>query len=71
MFRGLKLLKTHYKVNGGASLVGRKVTLPTNVLASATALLRQSCPPLRLAVGLILFLLLLDRTMFMERSITS
>jgi hypothetical protein len=71
MFRRLKLLRTHYRVNGGASLVRRKVTLPTNAPASTTTLLRQSCPPLCLPVGLILFMLLLGRTMFMERSITS
>jgi hypothetical protein len=40
MYRRLKLLRTHYRVNGGASLVGRKVTLPTNAPASATALLQ-------------------------------
>jgi hypothetical protein len=71
MFRGLKPLRTHYRVNRGDSLVGRKVTLPTNAPATATALLRQSCPPLCLPVGLILFLLLLRRTMFTENSITS
>jgi hypothetical protein len=51
-------------------LVGRKVTLPTNAPNSATALLKQPCPPLQLPVELILFPLLLDRTMFVERSIT-
>jgi hypothetical protein len=71
MFIGLKPLKTHYRVNGGSSLLGRKVTLPINAPASATALLKQLCPPLRLPMGLILFLLLLDRTMFMEMSIMS
>jgi hypothetical protein len=54
-----------------ATLVGRKVTLPTNTPISATALLRQPCPPLRLPMVLILALLLLDRTMFTERSIMS
>jgi hypothetical protein len=39
--------------------------------ASTTTFLRQLCPPLRLPMGLILFLLLLGRTMFAERSITS
>jgi hypothetical protein len=29
VFRGLKLLRTHYRVNGSAILVGSKVTLPT------------------------------------------
>jgi hypothetical protein len=51
IFRGLKLLRTHYRMNGGATLVGRKVTLPTNAPVSATALLRQLCLPLRLPVG--------------------
>jgi hypothetical protein len=37
----------------------------------ATALLRQLCPPLHLPVELILFLLLLGRTMFTGRSIMS
>jgi hypothetical protein len=50
--------------------VGRKVTLPTSAPIHATAVLRQSCPPLCLPVVLILFLLLLDRTMFMGRSTT-
>jgi hypothetical protein len=51
--------------------MGRKITLPTNAPIHATTFLKQLCPSLRLPVGLILFLLLLDRTMFMERSITS
>jgi hypothetical protein len=46
--------------------VERKVTLPTNAPVSATALLRQLCPPMRLPMGLILFLLLLDKTLFRE-----
>jgi hypothetical protein len=71
VFRELKLLRTHYKVNGGATLVQRKVTLTTNAPIHATALHRQPCPPLRPPVGLILFMWLLDRTMFVERSITS
>jgi hypothetical protein len=71
VFRGLKLLITHYRVNGSATLVGSEVTLPTNVPICATALLRQLCPPLRLPVELIMFLLLLGRTMFMGRSIMS
>jgi hypothetical protein len=71
VLRGLSLLRTPYRVNGVATLLGRKVTLPSNAPIHTTALLRQLCPPLRLPVGLILFLLLLDRTMFMERSITS
>jgi hypothetical protein len=71
VLRGLKLLRTPYRMNGGATLVGRKVTLPTNAPIRATTLLRQLCPPLRLPVGLILFLLLLDITMFAGRSIMS
>jgi hypothetical protein len=71
MFSGLKPLRTHYKLNGGASLVGRKVTLPTNAPTSATTLLRKPCPPPHLLVGLILFLLLLGRTMSTDRSIMS
>jgi hypothetical protein len=63
------LLRTHYRVNRGARLMWRKVTLPTNDPVSATALLRQSCPPLRLPVGLSMFLL--DRSMFIEGTITS
>jgi hypothetical protein len=61
MFIGLKPLRTHYRVNGGASLVGRKVTLPTKAPTHAAALLRQLCQPK-------LFLSLLGRTMFMKRS---
>jgi hypothetical protein len=56
MFRGLKPLRTHYRVNGGASLVGRKVILPTNAPTRAAALLKQPCPPLHLPMGWILFL---------------
>jgi hypothetical protein len=39
MFRGLKPLITHYWGNGGVSLAGRKVTMPTSVPIRATALL--------------------------------
>jgi hypothetical protein len=39
MFRGLKLLRTHYRENGGVLLVGRKATLPTNAPTRAAALL--------------------------------
>jgi hypothetical protein len=67
MFKGLKLLRTYYRVNGGPSLVGRKVTLPTSAPANATALLRQPCPPLCLPLGLIMFLLLLSRIMSVEK----
>jgi hypothetical protein len=45
MFRGLKPLRTHYQGNRGVSLVGRKVTLPTNVPIRAIVLLRQLRPP--------------------------
>jgi hypothetical protein len=69
VFRGLKLLRTHYKVNRSAMLVGSKVTLPINAPICAPALLRQSCPPVRLPMELILFLLLLSRTMSTGRSI--
>jgi hypothetical protein len=71
MFRGLKPLRTHYRGNESASLVERNVTLPTNAPTRAAALLRQLRPPLHLPVRQILFLLLLGRTMFMERSIMS
>jgi hypothetical protein len=71
MFRGLKPLRTHYRGNGGVSLVGRKVTLPTSVPIRAIVFLRQLCPLLRLPVGQILFLLLLGKTLFVERSIMS
>jgi hypothetical protein len=30
VLRGLKLLRTHYRVNGSAMLVERDVTMPTN-----------------------------------------
>jgi hypothetical protein len=40
VFRGLKLLITHYRVNGDATLVGSEVTLPTNAPIRSTALLR-------------------------------
>jgi hypothetical protein len=69
VFRGLKLLRTHYKVSGSAMLVGNKVTLPTNAPIHTPTLLRQLCPPLRLPVELILFPLLRSRTMSAGRSI--
>jgi hypothetical protein len=71
MFRGLKPLRTYNRGNGSASLVGRKTTLPTNAPTHAAALLRQLHPPRHLPLGQILFLLLLGRTMFVERSIMS
>jgi hypothetical protein len=71
VFRRLKLLRTRYRVNRSATLVGREVTLPTNAPICATALLIQLSPPLRLPVKPILFMLLLDRTMLTGRSITS
>jgi hypothetical protein len=71
MFRGLKLLRTHYRGNGGVLLVGRKVTLPTSVPIRATILLWQLRALLHLPVGQILFLLLLGKTSFAERSIMS
>jgi hypothetical protein len=40
VFRGLKVLRTHYRMNGSATLVGIKVTLPTNAPIRATVLLR-------------------------------
>jgi hypothetical protein len=40
VFRGLKLLRTHYRVNGSAMLVGSEVTLPMNSPIYALALLR-------------------------------
>jgi hypothetical protein len=40
MFRGLKPLRTHYWGNGGVSLAGRKVTLPTSVPICTIILLR-------------------------------
>jgi hypothetical protein len=40
VFRGLKLLRTHYRVNGGATVVGRNVTLPTTAPIHKTTLLR-------------------------------
>jgi hypothetical protein len=40
VLRGLKLLRTPYRVNRGATLVGRKVTLITNAPIRTTALLR-------------------------------
>jgi hypothetical protein len=43
VFRGLKLLRTHYRVNGSAMLVGSEVTLPTNAPIRAPALLRWLC----------------------------
>jgi hypothetical protein len=46
VFRRLKLLITHYRVNRSATLVGSEVTLPTNAPIYATAHLRQLCPPL-------------------------
>jgi hypothetical protein len=67
----LKLLRTHYRVNGSAMLVGSEVTLSTNSPIHAPALLRQLCPPLRLPVELILILLLPSRTAFAGRSIMS
>jgi hypothetical protein len=40
VFRGLKLLRTHYRVNGSATLAGSELTFPTNAPICATALLR-------------------------------
>jgi hypothetical protein len=71
MLRGLKLLRTHYKVNGNAMLVGSEASLPTNGPIHAIALSRQLCPHLHLPVELILFPVLLDRTMFAGSSIMS
>jgi hypothetical protein len=71
MFRGLILLRTHCRGNRSVLLVGRKVTLPTSVPICVAALLRQLRSLLHLPVGQILFLLLLARTMFTERSIMS
>jgi hypothetical protein len=51
MFRGLKPLRTHYRGNGGVSLAGRKVTLPSRVPIHTIILLRQLRPLLRLPVG--------------------
>jgi hypothetical protein len=55
VFRGLKLLRTHYTVNRSAMSVGGEVTLPTNGPIRAPALLRQLCPPLCLPMELILY----------------
>jgi hypothetical protein len=63
--------RTHYQGNGGVSLAGRKVTLPTSVPIRAIVLLWQLRPLLCLPMGQILFLLLLGRTSFMERLIMS
>jgi hypothetical protein len=71
MFRGLKPLRTHYRGNGGVLLAGRKVTLPTSVPIRATVHLWQLRPLLHLPMRQILFLLLLGRTTFVERSIMS
>jgi hypothetical protein len=49
------MLRTHYKVNESAMLVGSEVTLLTNASIRATTLLRQLCPPMHLPVELILF----------------
>jgi hypothetical protein len=71
VFRGLKLLRTHYRVNGSGMLVGSEVTLPTNAPIQLPTLLRELRPPLCLLVELILFQFLPSRTMFMGRSIMS
>jgi hypothetical protein len=47
IFKGLKLLRTHYRVNRGASLVGRKVTLPTNAPASTPQTVVSTPTPTR------------------------
>jgi hypothetical protein len=46
VFKGLKLLRTHYKVNKTAMLVGSEVTLPANAPIHTPTLLRQLCLPL-------------------------
>jgi hypothetical protein len=43
VFIRLELLRTHYRVNRSAMLVGSEVTLPTNTPIHASALLRQLC----------------------------
>jgi hypothetical protein len=67
-FRGLKLLRTHYTVNGSAMLVGKEVTLPTNAPIRAPAFLKQLYLPLHLPMEPTLFLLLLSRTMLVGES---
>jgi hypothetical protein len=68
VLRGLKLLRTHYWVNGSAMLVGKEVTLLTNAPIQALALLKQLYLPLHLPMEPTLFLLLPRGTMLMGES---